>query len=881
MRIATWNINGLAPNVLELEEIIKINKLDVVLISESHATKNSSYRITGFNIYFTPHPGDGKAHAGTAIVIRSNLKHTVLENYATQHIQATTIRLDDRAGPITLSAVYCPPKHKITPQMFEAYFSQLGNKFISGGDWNAKNTFWGSRITLPRGRSLKACLDAHHLTPLSSGEPTSWPTDHNKTPDLLDFFITKGISNLYTSVESSLDGSSDHTPVILTLSASIIRLEPPDALTNRRTDWLGFRNFLEDNIKLNISMKTEEEVENVCVFLTNLIQVSAWNNSPCLRHSTIVSPQSADVKTKLIEKRKLRRIWHQSQHPKDKTAYNRAAKQLKLLLQETANSSLRSTLERMSPQGKGETSIWKAVRSIEKPQEHVHPLKCANSWVRTDAEKAEVFANHLENVFTPNEDGDEPVIEDLLNQDLQLCLPLKPTSPKEIAREIRQLNPNKAPGFDLITPLILKQLPKKCITFLAAIFNATLRLAYFPKIWKVSEILMIHKPGKSPHEASSYRPISLTPILSKLWEKIFLVRLKEQLDLCNIIPEHQFGFRKQHSTIEQMHRVHDKIRQCFEMKQYCSAAFLDVQQAFDRVWHKGLLFKVKSKLPHSLYPTIKSYLEERLFRVKLRDARSTLRQIKAGVPQGSVLGPVLYNIFTSDLPVSEDVTVATYADDVAYLASDNHPTAASNKLQLLLDETHTWMEKWRIRASAQKSSHITFTLRRGKCPPVKLGNDLLPESEIVKYLGFHLDKRLTWANHIKKKRDEINLKFRKLYWLMGRNSVLTVDNKLLIYNAVLKPIWTYGIPLWGSACKSNILCIQRVQNHILRSIANAPWFSRNDDIHQHLDIPTVQSEIETYKEKYVSRLTTHPNTLANDLLKPSLGAKRLKRKDVL
>ncbi|CAG4980711.1 unnamed protein product [Colias eurytheme] len=702
--------------------------------------------------------------------------------------------------------------------------SYLGNKFISGGDWNAKHTYWGSRISLPRGRSLKSCLDTHHLTPISTGEPTSWPADRNKSPDLLDFFVTKGVSHLYTSVESSLDGSSDHTPVILTLSTSVIHVEQTDALYNHKTDWQGFRSFLEENIKLNISMKTPEDVDNACESFTNLIQVSSWKNSPCITYPPLTASQSTVIKTKLLEKRRLRRIWQQSHHPTDKTAFNKSAKQLKQLLLDSANSSFRNTIERMSPQGKGDASLWKAIKTNKRPQEHLHPIKSSNSWARTDAEKAEAFANHLENVFKPNDGSDEPDVIDILSQDLQLCLPLKPASPKEIAREIRRLNSNKAPGFDLITPKHLKNLPRKCITFLASLFNAILRLSYFPKIWKISEIIMIHKPGKSPHEAASYRPISLTPVLSKLWEKIFVVRLMEHMDNCDLVPSHQFGFRKQHSTIEQMHRVHQEIRRCFEMNQYCSAAFLDVQQAFDRVWHKGLLCKVKDKLPHSLFPIIQSYLEGRLFRVKQRDDRSSLRQIHAGVPQGSVLGPVLYSLFTADLPVASDVTVATYADDVAYLVRDDIPIAASNKLQRLLDATCEWMRKWRIRASAQKSHHITFTLRRGNCPPVKFGDDVLTDSEHVKYLGFNLDRRLTWATHIKKKRDEINFKFRNLYWLMGRNSVLSVDNKLLIYNTVLKPIWTYGVPLWGTASKSNIMCIQRIQNHILRTITSAPWF---------------------------------------------------------
>jgi hypothetical protein len=108
---------------------------------------------------------------------------------------------------------------------------------------------------------------------------------------------------------------------------------------------------------------------------------------------------------------------------------------------------------------------------------------------------------------------------------------------------------------------------------------------------------MINKPEKSAHETSSYRPISLTPLLSKLWEKILLARLRPHVE--EIIPSHQFGFRKSHSTVEQMHRVYQAIRLSFERKEYCTAAFLDVQQAFDRVWHDGLLCKIKQMLPHS------------------------------------------------------------------------------------------------------------------------------------------------------------------------------------------------------------------------------------------------------------------------------------------
>lgn len=283
-------------------------------------------------------------------------------------------------------------------------------------------------------------------------------------------------------------------------------------------------------------------------------------------------------------------------------------------------------------------------------------------------------------------------------------------------------------------------------------------------------------------------------------------------------------------------------------------------------------------LPHSFFHIIKSYIEDRIFYVKEEDSMSQFYEINAGVPQGSVLGPILYSIFTSDLPQSKGVTTATYADDTAILASDKIPEKASLNLQESLNDIHKWLEKWRIRASATKSVQITFTLRKGNCPPVKLGETELPHHDTVKYLGMHLDRRLTWQKHLKTKRDEINLKYRNLNWLLGRNSRLSVENKLLVYKTVLKPVWSYGIQLWGSAAISNVNIIQRVQNAILRAIGKAPWFIRISELHEHLGIPTVAEEIRTQAGSYRNRLCNHPNELAAQLTTPNFQ-RRLKRRE--
>lgn len=411
------------------------------------------------------------------------------------------------------------------------------------------------------------------------------------------------------------------------------------------------------------------------------------------------------------------------------------------------------------------------------------------------------------------------------------------------------------------------------------LLNAMLRLQHFPDLWKVSEILMVHKYGKPATQKESYRPISLLPTMSKLFEKILLTRIRPLLKACNAIPDHQFGFRRQHGTVEQVHRVCNHIRKSLEEKLYCSAAFLDVQQAFDKVWHKGLLCKIKNVLPHSYFPIFQSYLTDRLFYVKESTDTSPLYDIRAGVPQGSVLGPVLYTIYTADLPTVAGVTTATFADDTAILASNKEPAQASHQLQLGLNKIHDWLNQWKIKASAAKSVHVTFALRPGNCPPVQLGETTLPHSDCVKYLGVHIDRRLTWRQHIDHKKQELIIKHRNLNWMLGRNSRLCMDNKLLIYNMVLKPIWLYAIQIWGSASDSNIQIIQRQQNKILRSIANVPWYVTNAEIHQYLKANTVMQEIRNASESYKKRLLNHPNELARQLSTRNYVL-RLKRQNI-
>lgn len=883
LKIAIWNANGLTQHIHELKVFIPTNDIDIMLVSETHFTNKSFINIPNYSTYHTMHP-DGKAHGGTAVIIKSKIKHHEANKYIEEYLQATSVVVEDWSGSITISAIYCPPKHAIKSTSFEAYFKSLGKRFIVGGDFNAKHPLWGSRLTTTKGRELHKAIEALRLETVSTGEPTYWPTDRRKSPDVIDFSVIKGVSRLYFTAESCLELSSDHSPIILKLSSRIATTAQPCVLHNKQTNWSYFRNQITDMLDPSISLKTHGDIIQAVELFNHCVQQAAWNATPISSHKgRNISMCSTAIKEKITLKRQLRKQWQVSRSPRLKTKLNKATKDLKKMLEEERNLRVEEYLLNLNPTAASDYSLWKATRYLKQPQRASPPIRRQDgSWARSNIEKAATFATHLSKVFTANPREISLEEEDRLLENLdhihQLELPIKYFTINEVYKSIQSMKIKKSPGYDLITGKVLQELPPNGFLFLTQLYNAILRSSFYPPQWKVAQIIMIQKPGKSTEDVRSYRPISLLPIASKLFEKLLLRKLLPVIEDTKLIPNHQFGFRQRHATVEQVHRIVNKIHSHLEAKRYCSAAFLDISQAFDKVWHDGLLSKLKRVLPINIYTILKSYLQNRYFLVKEHEAMSELHEISSGVPQGSVLGPILYLLYTADLPMTRGTTMATFADDTAILTGHTDPVTASKQLQGALNSTEKWLKKWRIKANETKSIHVTFTTRTETCPPVSLNNSQIPQSDSVKYLGMHLDRRLTWRKHIFSKRKQLGHQLSKLYWLTGRRSQLKPENKLLIYKSILKPVWTYGIQLWGTASSSNVEILQRFQSKVLRMIIDAPWFVTNEIIHKDLGVKFIKDEIKCYSVKYRDRLETHPNNLATNLMKERTTPRRLKRK---
>jgi hypothetical protein len=881
--ILQFNANGLKNHINELETVLHVKRIDIALITETHFTKYSSIHIPGYNLLKTNHP-DNTAHGGVAILIKSSIIFQSLPNFCQPYLQSCAININLNNVPITIAALYSPPKHKIINQILTDYFLTLNHNFIVGGDYNAKHLSWGCRTNNPRGLVLQNFISSKYFKVLAPPGPTYWPTSSHKNPDILDIFVAKIPNNLYCKTENLLEPNSDHSSVMLTVSASPLTRQESPKLFNSSTDKFKFHNLVDQQIHLNVKLKTPEDIDLAVNNLTKLIQSAAWSSTRKLQPATHHPLIPEYIRSIIVEKRRARALYQRTRLPSDKQKYNKLANHLKKVLAKYKSESLANFLSNLSTK---DGSLWRETKKICKYKSANLPIKNPDgSYVISDPDKAELFKAHLSDIFQPHPDIFSHTIVNTVNDYLNspfppTTSPVKHFTPNDIKFAISQSSLRKSPGFDLITAEVARCLPKKAIVHLSHIFNSVLRLSYFPILWKFSTIILVPKPNKPPDSISSFRPISLLPFFAKILEKLLLKRLLPCIAENSIIPNSQFGFRTAHSTIQQVHREVDAISYALEKKLFCTSAFLDISQAFDRVWHDGLLYKLKKILHPTYFLVIKSYLSERNFQVRVGNAYSSIANISAGVHQGGILSPLLYNIYASDQPTSPNTMVADYADDKAILSTHSNPVLAVQNLQSHLSLMEDWYTNWRFKINQAKSIHTTFTLRLTPCNDVFIYGTQIPSAQNTKYLGLTLDKRLTWAQHIKSKRINLNQRLRLLKNLIYNNRYTHTSTKLLIYKSLLKPMWTYGLQLWGNAKKSNLNKIQTFQNLALRKLLNAPPYVSNHTIHSDLKMPLVHDEAKIYYKRFHHHLLSHPNPLVRNLSTPTIPGnppRRLKRK---
>lgn len=407
----------------------------------------------------------------------------------------------------------------------------------------------------------------------------------------------------------------------------------------------------------------------------------------------------------------------------------------------------------------------------------------------------------------------------------------RPVCDDEVLKLINSLQNNKAPGPDQISTLIIKKNQLFLTPVLVFIFNLSLSEGQFPQSLKIAKVVPIFKGG-SPLQVGNYRPISLLSVFSKLLEKIVKSRMLDFLAQTNFFSRDQYGFREGLNTecaLENfLSQIYNSLNDLNSNK--TAGLFLDLAKAFDTVNHKLLLRKLhRAGMRGVVLNWFESYLENRMQYVSVANCSSSTLLIKSGVPQGSVLGPILFLIFINDLYSGTfHGQITAFADDTAFSYSATNLTQLHYSMQQDLNSLSLWFNFNKLSLNYKKTTYLIFTFSNSSkfTQPLKYHKldcpqdshcscGVLSQTEAVKYLGLKLDEDLLWKSHVKSIKQYLFVFLRKFYYLRS----LCPDHVLRqLYFSFIHSKLNYGISCWCSTYLTHIRPVFITQKSFIRII---------------------------------------------------------------
>ena len=411
------------------------------------------------------------------------------------------------------------------------------------------------------------------------------------------------------------------------------------------------------------------------------------------------------------------------------------------------------------------------------------------------------------------------------------------TNFNQLSRIFTSLNNKKSASFDGIPNIALKHLPDKVKWYYTVIFNNALNNSYFPIKWKKAKLIAIPKKDKDSSSPSNLRPISLLPNISKVYEVVINNPLVSFCLKNNIIPENQFGFKHKHSTLHAINKLTSDICWALNSKQRVAACLIDLEKAFDTVWLDGLLFKlIKKRFPKYLIKIIWDMVTNKSF--IMSDGVYTSSKefiIENGLQQGTVNSPIIFNIYNSDvinlfnLNSSNHKRSIAFADDLIIYVTGNKTNKIKSELQELFEKIVNYYYTWKLKININKCETILFrrnlcelsSIERKRCQNFFIREkenygEIIPHKKCVRYLGIHLDEKLYFQQHI-----ETQLtKAKNGFWKVKRlflSKHLNSRVKILCYQALIRPIITYGCPIWYNISASLMEKIRVFERKCIRA----------------------------------------------------------------
>lgn len=695
---------------------------------------------------------------------------------------------------------------------------------LVGGDGNGHSNWWGpsDQATNRVGEELEDLITSHSLEVLNQlPSPPTFTSDRGFEA-WLD--ITLASRQLCPSllhwevVNAHLD--SDHRAISSSFSVTTtISDHGPPQLDWRQVDWDTFRALLQSRLSTSaLDIAPLTTTAHLTAYYSTLETALGDTIATCVptkRPCSASNPWwNKDLEALRLELQRLRRRWTRTKTREDKQRTNACRRRLRQAIASAKQDNWRQFCEDAA-----DDDFWDLYQKLTRSRRTfgVGDLFVDGQLLSDDRSKAEALADRF---FPSTLPPDE--VSHLATHSRAISLlhsakdaPVAPVTCQEVHAALWSSGPWKAPGQDHITFACLRECESLLLPHFLRLFTASLQLQFLPDAWKSARVIAVPKPHGDPSSPRGFRPISLLPCISKLLEKVVTERLTYHLESNNLLSEDQFGFRRAKSTEAALWNFVNAASTSIRQRAKTLMVTLDIQSAYDKVWHDGLIAKLDDmQVPTSLLGWIGAFISHRRAHIQVGQAHLH-RNLCMGVPQGSPLSPILFLIFVDDLlrALQPHVHAQAYADDIVIWwpvpKGESGETLGLHALRIIED----WAHRWKVTFNASKCHPMMISHLRGDpSPTLQLNGEPLPLVSSLRYLGVELDARLTWKDHIRITCAKATTRLRAIR--RGAATMWGTHPHILLHmirGAVL-PVLFYAAPTWCPVVgKASLLCsIDRV-----------------------------------------------------------------------
>ena len=807
LSVMSWNCNSIAGKSHHLDYMIYLHKPDIIALTETKLNPNicDSEIISNYTVYRRDRStGQG---GGVLIAISDTLNIKVLDYYVDIQNEIISLDLNFRGFSFVIACYYRPLNIKSVTDIIDWHEKQCNPNVMIVGDFNLPEIDWDSK-------TLKSTRDSHmhgmFLDFLCVNDLSQFvlePT--HKLGNILDLVVTNmdistPVIDLSTSDHSTvfvnINVPFENVPLDTRISKTYYKFEDAN-LETLSSQSQNLENFISSQIHKN---ETIDTVWNTFKTMFTEITKSNIPNYPvkCRKKHWITRRTITQINKRKRMKKTLRRHYSlfNAQKLEDQSDY------CKKLVNDDYNDYINVHICDKLAQGNSKP-LFKFIAN-KKGQNNT--IKCIEN-SKNDQDIAEKFVEAFTSVFT-YDDGLLPTLQATTHQqDKSISV-----TEQGVLNLLISLDPTKGAGPDNLPPALLKFMGPYIYKVITAIFNFSLAKQCVPVDWKTANVVPIHKKG-ARNVALNYRPISLTSVLCKTMEHIIAHNIHSYLDEFNILYKDQHGFRPGHGCDTQLLNTISDFIDSYDSNIISDLIVLDFSKAFDVVSHPKLIHKLKSIGIHSqTVGWIKHWLSNRTHQVTVNGVTSNSHLVTSGVPQGSVLGPLLFLIYINDMPNSVlNSKLKLFADD-SLLYNNIKSDSDMLNLQLDLNCLVSWSESWQMKFNANKCETMRISRPKNNSisdPSYHIENDKLASVEQVKYLGINIDNKLTFDAHIK---DICRKASNNLHMLMRSLKRAKTRTRITAYKSICRPILEYATIVWSPHKQKMIKLLEAVNRKAFR-----------------------------------------------------------------